>query len=157
MQYSIYNIVCLLCSRSIWYYSKLEVNWTLWNTATKLSLSHVPSMPPKYENTGKFTATFTHILDAGAPDQVSHMVGLEIKCGVRSERVPLHSTKMLLPRLVSAQGSLQRAVCMTQRCPLSQTNPLPGRSTLLLILMCFIYTNKYGGQMLASLFFVCIN
>jgi len=107
-------------------------------------------MPPKYENTGKFiTATSTHIPDAEAPDQVSHMVGLKIKYGVRSELVPLRSTKMCLSRLVSAGGSVQCAVCMTQQCPLCQTNPSPGRSMLLLILTRFIYMNKYCGQMLA--------
>lgn len=55
-------------------------------------------MLPKYENTGKFsTATSSHTPDAKAPDQASHTVGLEIKCGAKSKLVSLHSTKMCLP------------------------------------------------------------
>lgn len=91
---------------------------------------YVSCIPPKYENIGKFS------------------IG---KFGVIPKLVPLHSTKVCLPRLVSAQGSLQCPMCMTQQCLLCQTNTLPGPSTLLLISVCFTHRNKYCGQMFASL------
>lgn len=86
--------------------------------------SCVPFMLPEYENRGKFsTVTPICVSGAEAPDLFSYTLDLELKWDIRAQLTSLHSTKMLLHKLVSASASLQCAVCMTA-VPLVSNTPI---------------------------------
>lgn len=76
---------------------------------------YVPCKPSKYAKAGKFsTVTFNHIPDAEALDHIAHMIGLELKCGVRPNLISLHGIKMVYPGWCVHRGLCSVPVCMAQ-------------------------------------------